>query len=204
MSTPTIDPSTCGARQHTMFSYPANICHIFISPGHNYFGRPKDGPGAHPTHDVAQVEVRAGLGLVGDRYFGVAAHFNAQVTLVAWEVFAEVQRAFGAHELSPVLLRRNIVVEGIPLNQLIGQEFTIVDASGAAVRLQGASHCAPCAWMDAALGAGAWQLLKGRGGLRARILSDGVLHRGPVHVQTDVELDISTVTAPVARPRLPA
>ncbi len=186
------------------FTHAATIRHIFVSPGHNYLGRPKDGPGAHPTHDVARVEVRAGLGLVGDRYFGVAAHFNAQVTLVAWEVFAEVQRAFGAHELSPVLLRRNIVVEGIPLNQLIGQEFTIVDASGAAVRLQGASHCAPCAWMDAALGAGAWQLLKGRGGLRARILSDGVLHRGPVHVQTDVELDISTVTAPVARPRLPA
>lgn len=186
------------------FMYAADIRHIFISPGHNYFGRPKDGPGVHPTHDVAQVEVRAGLGLVGDRYYGVAAHFNAQVTFVAWEVFAEVQRALGAHELSPVLLRRNIVVEGIPLNQLIGQEFTIVDASGAMVRLQGASHCAPCAWMDAALGPGAWQLLKGRGGLRARILSDGVLRRGPVHVQTAVALDATTITAPVARPRLPA
>jgi len=137
------------------FTYAANIRHIFISPGHNYFGRPKDGPGAHPTHDVARVELRAGLGLVGDRYFGVAAHFNAQVTFVAWEVFVEVQRVLGAHELSPVLMRRNIVVEGIHLNQLIGQEFTIVDASGAGVRFQGASHCAPCAWMDAALGAGA-------------------------------------------------
>lgn len=186
------------------FTYAAKIRHIFLSPGHNYFGRPKDGPGAHPTHDVAQVAMRAGLGLVGDRYFGVAAHFNAQVTFVAWEVFAEVQRALGAHELSPLLMRRNIVVEGIPLNQLIGQEFTIVGASGAGVHFLGASHCAPCAWMDAALGAGAWQLLKGRGGLRARILSDGVLRRGPVQVQTGVELDISTITAPVARPRLPA
>lgn len=186
------------------FTSAATIRHIFISPGHNYFGRPKDGPGAHPTLDVAEVDVRAGLGLVGDRYFGVAAHFNAQVTFVAWEVFAEVQRTLGRDDLSPALMRRNIVVEGIPLNQLIGQEFTIVDSAGASVRLQGASHCAPCAWMDAALGPGAWQSLKGRGGLRARILSDGVLRRGPVQVQTDVELDTDTITALIARPRLPA
>lgn len=186
------------------FTSAATIRHIFISPGHNYFGRPKDGPGAHPTLDVAEVEVRAGLGLVGDRYFGVAAHFNAQVTIVAWEVFAEVQRTLGRDDLSPALMRRNIVVEGMPLNQLIGQEFALVDANGAAVRLLGASHCAPCAWMDAALGSGAWQSLKGRGGLRARILSDGVLRRGPVQVQTDVELDDNTITALIARPRLPA
>lgn len=186
-----------------MPSYPCNIRHIFISPGHNYFGRPKDGPGAHPMHDVAEVDVRAGLGLVGDRYFGVAAHFNAQVTFVAWEVFAEVQQTLGRDGLSTALMRRNIVVEGIPLNQLIGQEFALVDACGAAVSLQGASHCAPCAWMDAALGAGAWQSLKGRGGLRARILSNGVLRCGPVHVRTDIELDIDTISTCVRRPQLP-
>ena len=187
-----------------MENYPAKIRHIFISPGHNYFGRPKDGPGVYPTHEVAQVEERAGLGLAGDRYFGVAAHFNAQVTFVAWEVFAEVQRALARDDLSPTLMRRNIVVEGIPLNQLLGQEFSMVDSAGAAVRFRGASHCAPCAWMDAALGAGAWQLLKGRGGLRARILTDGVLGCGPVQLQTTVALERSTITAPIARPRLPA
>ena len=33
------------------YSYPVVIHHIFISPGHNYFGRPKDGPGGHATLD---------------------------------------------------------------------------------------------------------------------------------------------------------
>ena len=63
------------------------IHHIFVSPGHNYFGRPKDGPGDHPTHDAATADLRAGKGILGDRYFGVPAHYEAQITFVALEVF---------------------------------------------------------------------------------------------------------------------
>ena len=72
---------------NAMYTYPVTIHHIFISPGHNYFGRPKEGPGSHATVDVAEVEAVAAQGLIGDRYFGVAAHYDAQVTFVAWEVF---------------------------------------------------------------------------------------------------------------------
>lgn len=181
---------------------PIIIRHIFISPGHNYFGRPKDGPGEHPTLDVAQVEARAGLGLVGDRYFGVAAHYDAQVTFAAWEVFTAVQAELGLSGLSPSLMRRNIIVEGVPLNQLIGCEF-ILDFGDQRVRLLGVKPCSPCGWMDAMIGPGAWPLLRGRGGLRARILSDGVLRRGPALLHTDADLDLTAITHPLARPRLP-
>jgi hypothetical protein len=70
-----------------MFVTDCVIRHLYVSPGHNYFGRPKDGPGDHTTVDAARVDVRAGKGIVGDRYFGVAAHFEAQITFVAWRFF---------------------------------------------------------------------------------------------------------------------
>jgi MOSC domain-containing protein YiiM len=187
--------------------YPITLEHIFISPGHNYFGRPKDGPGSHPTHDVDEVMACAGLGLMGDRYFGVAAHFDAQVSLIAAEVLEALAQMLHQTEsnvlpLNPMATRRNIVTRGINLNQLIGQEFTI-EARGQVVHLEGAKPCSPCAWMDAALGSGAHAFLRGRGGLRARILSDGPLFRGPAQLHTTSPLDLESLITPIARPRLP-
>lgn len=59
----------------------------------------------------------------------------------------------------------------VDLNQLIGQDFEIQG-----VHFHGTQECSPCYWMDRAVAPGAEELLKGRGGLRARILTDGTLH----------------------------
>lgn len=184
------------------FTYPVELKHIFISPGHNYFGKPKDGPGEHPTVDVAEAQARAGRGLVGDRYFGVPAHYDAQITFIAWEVFAALQAEFKRPDLSPILTRRNVVLAGAALNQLIGQEFSL-DFGDHGVSFLGAKPCNPCAWLDAMLEPGAHAFLRGRGGLRARILTDGLLRRGPATLHTAVSLDLSAAAAPIARPRLP-
>ena len=186
----------------TMNEYPVTIHHIFISPDHNYFGRPKDGPGGHATVDVAEVEAVAGQGLTGDRYFGVAAHYDAQVTFVAWEVFVAAKAEFGRDDWSPILMRRNIVIEGVPLNQLIGQPFTL-DFGDHQVELLGAKHCAPCAWMDAMLAPGAQKFLRGRGGLRARIVTSGSIRRSTAVLRTLVRLEEAEILSPLARPRLP-
>lgn len=178
------------------------IHHIYVSPGHNYFGRPKDGPGAHPTHDVATAELRGGQGILGDRYFGVAAHFEAQITFVALEVFEAVVTEFGAANVSPAVMRRNVVTGGLNLNQLLGQEFTI-DSGHGTVRFLGTRPCSPCAWMDAMFAPGANRFLKGRGGLRARVLSDGRLAKGAAVLETAAALDASTIAEPVPRPNLP-
>jgi hypothetical protein len=58
----------------------------------------------------------------------------------------------------------------VDLNTLIGQEFTLQG-----IRFAGVCEAKPCHWMDWALGAGAEQWLRGRGGLRCRILTDGFL-----------------------------
>jgi MOSC domain-containing protein YiiM len=59
------------------------------------------------------------------------------------------------------------------LNSLIGEEFAIQG-----VRFLGQEECKPCYWMDQAFAAGAEELLRGRGGLRASILTNGTLRVG--------------------------
>ncbi|MEI8342757.1 MAG: molybdenum cofactor biosysynthesis protein, partial [Verrucomicrobiota bacterium] len=66
--------------------------------------------------------------------------------------------------------RRNVITTGVNLNELIGKRFDIQN-----VQFEGIEECRPCHWMDQAFAPGAEQWLKGRGGLRARILTNGVL-----------------------------
>jgi MOSC domain-containing protein YiiM len=73
-------------------------------------------------------------------------------------------------EKQPSLLRRNVLTRGIDLNTLIGMTFSIQG-----VVFEGTEECRPCYWMDTALAPGAEAALRGRGGLRARILEGGTL-----------------------------
>ena len=68
------------------------------------------------------------------------------------------------------VLRRNVVTRGVDLQDCIGKEFSIQK-----VRFFGIEECKPCYWMDQAFGPGAEDALKGRGGLRAQILTTGPL-----------------------------
>ncbi|HIL68765.1 MAG TPA: hypothetical protein EYG38_02800 [Verrucomicrobia bacterium] len=79
-------------------------------------------------------------------------------------------------DLSPSVFRRNVLIRGVCLNHWIGKKFEIQG-----IRFEGVEECKPCYWMDPAFGSGAEDLMKGRGGLRARILSDGILRRTPLN-----------------------
>jgi MOSC domain-containing protein YiiM len=179
-------------------NYPVTIHHLYISPGHNYFTHRYDDRGDHPTWDVAEVAVHAGQGLVGDRFYGRGPAFDGHVTFFAWEVFQLLQQSRDGELTTPTALRRNVIIEGVPLNQLIGHKFAIDG-----VHFYGAKHCAPCRWMDEVVATGALAFLKGRGGLRAQALSDGVLHRGAAMLTTAQQLDPTQGAARLPRPRLP-
>lgn len=148
------------------------VRHIFISPGHNFFGRYTEPAGTHPTHDVAEVECVAGYGLRGDRFFGYRPDYKGQATFFAMEVFEEVRREFKLPALSAAVFRRNILCAGVDLNALIGQRFMVQG-----VTFEGMGECRPCHWMDKAVAPGAEEWLKGRGGLRCRVLTSGWLRR---------------------------
>ena len=180
------------------YTYPITIHHLYISPGHNYFGHKGNAPGLQPTYDLDSVEVEAGAGLIGDRFHGRGTDFDGHVTFFAWEVYQRLVDEGRLLIASPAAFRRNVIVAGVPLNGLIDAEFAIDG-----VDFRGTKHCAPCRWMDQGAAVGALQLLKGRGGLRAQALSNGYLHRGNATLTTDHVLDLTAIVQPLPRPHLP-
>ncbi|MFC0003529.1 MOSC domain-containing protein [Micromonospora siamensis] len=151
-----------------------HIVALLASPVHRYVGRPADGPAPAPTGElVDRVTIRAGLGIVGDRYFGRPAHREAAVTLIAEESLPA-----GAGLLQA---RRNILTSGIAVDDLVGAVLTL-DSGDGPVSLRVHRPAPPCAWMDTTIGPGAWKALRGRGGIRCAPLTDGVLRVGPVEV----------------------
>ena len=102
---------------------------------------------------------------------GVAAH-AARAERVLRAALEALRRELRLPDARPCATRRNAFVRGVDLNALVGAEFQVQG-----VRFAGAEQCSPCHWMDVALAPGAEQWLKDRGGLRARILTDGILQR---------------------------
>ncbi|MFA6288758.1 MAG: molybdenum cofactor biosysynthesis protein [Opitutaceae bacterium] len=151
------------------------IEHLFLSSGHNYFGHHGQPAGQSPTTEVDSVECVAGRGLRGDRFFDYKEDYKGQITFFSGEVYDELCAALfpaSAFRPPPSETRRNVITRGIDLNTLIGKTFELQG-----VRFEGVSECSPCYWMDQAFAPGANDFLKGRGGLRAKILTDGWLHK---------------------------
>jgi MOSC domain-containing protein YiiM len=149
------------------------IVHLFISPEHNFFGHQGKPPGEAPMVEVDSVECVAGKGLRGDRFFDFKENYKGQATFFSLEMYERLCQQLQVTHRDPSVFRRNIIVSGVDLNSLIGKEFELQG-----VRFVGTQECSPCHWMDHAFAEGAEVALKDHGGLRARILSDGVLRRG--------------------------
>jgi len=124
------------------------ICHLYISIGHNFVGHHGREPDTHPMIEVPLIECVAGHGIRGDRYVDFKDDYKGQITFFSLDVFDELRAALSVHDCSPAATRRNVITRAVDLNGLIAQEFEV----------PGAQH-----------------FLKGRGGLRAKILSDGQL-----------------------------
>ena len=120
--------------------------------------------------EVPMMECLAGRGIRGDRYLDFKDDYKGQITFFSLDVFDELCTALGVHDCSPAAARRNVITRGIDLNGFIHKEFEIQG-----VRFYGTEESAPCYWMDRAFAPGAQVFLKGNGGLRGTILSDGKL-----------------------------
>lgn len=170
---------------------PVVVRHIFISPGHNFFGRTGQPAGTHGIEDVREANCRAGWGLEGDRFCGYRPDYKGQVTFFAWEVYEAARREFAVPALRADAFRRNVLIEGADLPALIGRRFAL-----GGVTFEGTGESKPCYWMNAVVAPGAESWLKGRGGLRARILTDGRLAVGPatllIEPAVQAELSLSS------------
>ena len=146
------------------------LLHLYLSPAHNYFGHHGQPPGEAPMIEVERARCVAGKGLEGDRFFDWKPDYKGQVTFFAFETHQWLGEHLGITGKDPSVFRRNLITRGVDLNTLIGKEFEVQG-----VRFQGTEEARPCYWMNSAFGEGAEEALRGRGGLRARVLSDGWL-----------------------------
>lgn len=140
-----------------------------------------------PMQERAAARAVPGRGLEGDRYFAGGGAFSGrtvrgrevtEVTLIEGEVIEHLRRDLGL-EVSALDSRRNIVTRSVSLNELVGLEFSVGN-----VRLRGAGLCEPC--VSLVKSPENRHLLRGlvhKGGLRAQILSEGVIGVGD-HVET--------------------
>ena len=144
---------------------------------------------AAPMQSVAEVRAVPGRGLEGDRYFAgtgfystTPSHGGREVTLIEMEaveaLFGGVINAEGKRpriRLAAADARRNVVTAGVPLNHLVDCEFSI-----GAVRMRGTRLCEPCKHLEQLTQPGVLSGLVHRGGLRAVILNEGLIHVGDV------------------------
>lgn len=153
----------------------AELLEIWISDGNDFRGRHEKGRLDHGIRSVPEIECVAGMGLRGDRYFGFKPDFKGQVTFFDADAVDAVREHFSLPDLPSSVFRRNLIVRGVDLAAWVGKRFRFQG-----IEFEGSEECKPCYWMDQVTGPGAETFLTAdfRGGLRARILSDGILRAG--------------------------
>ena len=130
-----------------------------------------------PMKAVSAAEAIEGRGLLGDRYERKVGTFSDprgrgyDLTLVEAEALEELS-ASGV-DLPPAEARRNLVVRGIALDDLIGRRFRVGE-----VECLGQRRCEPCAHLERLTRPGVLRGLVYRGGLRADVLSGGMIRTG--------------------------
>lgn len=133
---------------------------------------------ALPMQEVHQVRAQPGAGLEGDRYFNQQGSFSKpnqpdrEVTLIEFEAIQALKEEEGI-ELAPGDARRNLVTQDVPLNHLVGKEFRVGE-----VLLKGIRLCEPCGHLAKLTHPEVRPALIHRGGLRAQVLSGGVIQAG--------------------------
>jgi len=132
-----------------------------------------------PAMSVVSAEATVGRGLVGDRSAERRSTVvgKRQITLLQAEHLPLIARWTGRDRLDPALLRRNLVVSGFNLlaarSPFADQVLRLLIGDEVVLELTG--DCAPCSKMEAILGPGGYNAMRGHGGVTARIVQGGVV-----------------------------
>lgn len=124
-----------------------------------------------PIKELPVAQVESGTGLVDD-YHAQSGTSKRQVTLIQFEHLAAVA-SFVGRDITPDILRRNLVVRGLNLLALKDRKFRVGE-----VLMEWTGLCAPCSRMEEVLGAGGYNAMRGHGGITARVLAGGTLRVG--------------------------
>jgi MOSC domain-containing protein YiiM len=128
---------------------------------------------------VEAAQLKTGKGIVGDRFFGFRQKQPGRnLTLIEVEAIEEFNITYGL-TIDPNATRRNILTRGIRLNELVGKTFRV-----GAVLCRGVELCEPCRILarqiphESLSQAEIIRAFTNKGGLRAAVLSDGVVRLG--------------------------
>ena len=133
---------------------------------------------SEPTVSVEEAHAVPGKGLEGDRYFSGDGSFSEksgpdrEITLIEIETIEALEREY-KYTLSPGDARRNIVTRDVPLNHLVDRQFTVGEVTLRGIRLN-----EPCNHLASLTDEKVKPGLVHRGGLRAQVLSEGVIRPG--------------------------
>lgn len=159
----------------------ARLLAIYVAPS-----------GSAPACPVPRARALAGRGLEGDRYALGRGTFSGRpggrdVTLIETEALAEFAREY-PQVLDPAASRRNLLTQGVRLNDLVGREFMV-----GGVALRGLRLCEPCTHLARLTVPEVLPGLVHRGGLYAEVLRDGDLAVGDL-----IETTLLSVAGPPA------
>ena len=116
--------------------------------------------------EVKQINVSAGKGIIGDRYFNEFTENRNQLTLIESENIDYYNEKFNL-KIPYLNFRRNIVTKDIKLNDLVGKKLII-----GKTKIKGIDLCSPCKPLQKNLGQN--NIIKEflrKGGLRCEILT---------------------------------
>jgi MOSC domain-containing protein YiiM len=130
---------------------------------------------------LPHTEALAQCGLQGDRMAAALGSGKREVTLLQAEHLPVLAALMGRSHIDPLSLRRNLVVSGLNLlaaRSLFKDQPLVLEVGEALLEITG--PCEPCSHMEAVLGTGGYNAMRGHGGLTARVLRSGRLQVGDV------------------------
>ena len=140
-----------------------NVVGIYISPQRG-----------QPTQAVEQIHVVPGKGINGDRYFRETekgekhSKSGQEITLIEIEAIEALSDE--GIPITPGQIRRNIITQGVSLNNLVGCIFQV-----GSIQLRGVRLCEPCNYLANLTDPRVLPALTHRGGLRAEIIEEGYI-----------------------------
>jgi len=142
------------------YSKPGRVENLFVRPARMEAVRVLD-----------TVTALMDVGLEGDHYQNHGG--SRQVTLIQAEHLEVLASLLGLDMIVPELTRRNIVVRDINLLSLKGKRFHVGQAL-----LEYSGECHPCSRMEKNFGPGAYNAMRGHGGITAKVVTGGIIKLG--------------------------
>lgn len=151
----------------TATGWTGHLLHIHITPAKS-----------QPMQRLGEARLIPGAGIEGDRYalgtgtYSIKPGEDRQVTLIEAEMLARVAEDDG-HQISVDEHRRNLTVEGVPLQHLVGLRFRVGECLLEGVRIN-----QPCKYLNLMLKRDVYMPLWNRSGLNAKVIEGGVIRPG--------------------------